>query len=159
MIETVDFTPTLKRYSFLVSAEAQAVRATTSTITNLVACRLRSIDISILKLLPAIRAGGCQTLWQRTIQSHLINHGFLSIGVHQRLLSLFIVWIGIDRILRILDVGVPVLEIALVGLAHRGRAHCDLLQELLIIWIGGGNCDSWSNRVLRLLSGRGCRPI
>src|SRR5215468_6934786 len=97
MIETVDFMPTLKRYSFLVSAEAQAVRAVTSTKANFVACRLRSINLPVLGATSGESpAGECQTLWQRTIQRHLINHGFLSIGVHQRLLGFFIVWVGID---------------------------------------------------------------
>src|SRR6516225_7844037 len=129
MMETLELAPTVNRYSLLVSATANVARVTKAKVASRFPCCRCSMNPLPFR---SASAPGSSSLWQGPIQSHLVNHRLLTISVHQRLLRVFVVGVGLHRLLGVSDVGVDLLQVALVCVAHGGGVRRYFFEKLLV---------------------------
>src|SRR5271165_6043599 len=80
--ETLAWRPTLKRNSFRLSATTKVVPARTTTTASCAARLLLFMILLPRRPCPPSRGPNIPILWQRSVQGHLIDHGFLLVGIH-----------------------------------------------------------------------------
>src|ERR1700692_3710974 len=104
MIETPDFGPTRKWYSFLLWATS--VPLTIMPIATSLAARFLTIYDSP-KLAdppsPCCATQKVSPLWQRTVHRHLKKHGLLLVRIHQRAPRVLVIGTLIYEALRLAD--------------------------------------------------------
>src|SRR5947209_14674267 len=101
--------PTVNRYSFFVSviaAIATQTRKRKMRPALTARCMLPINKLSSACLRPRPSRSWCLTLWQRTIQSHLVKHRLLLVGLQKVLPGFAIIRILVHRILCVADVGI-----------------------------------------------------
>src|SRR5437870_326813 len=128
--------PTVKRYSFFVSAIAAIATQTRKRKMRpalTARCMLPINKLSSICLRQTSRSSQCLTLWQRTIQSHLVKHRLLLVGLQKVLPGFAIIRILVHRILCVADVGIHIFEIVFIHRLHQRRAFLHLRQHLLIV--------------------------